>query len=46
MRKPKVAYMYFGWTEKCREEAQQQFKNGHFLDGEQADKEIKEWLGE
>ncbi len=28
------------------EEAQQQFKNGQFLNSEQADKEIKEWLGE
>jgi len=28
------------------EEAQQQFKNGQFLNSEQADQEIKEWLGE
>ncbi len=28
------------------EEAQQQFKNGQFLNSEQAEKEIKEWLGE
>ena len=28
------------------EEAQQQFKNGQFLNSEQADKEIEEWLGE
>lgn len=26
-------------------EAQVQFKNGQFLKGEQADKEIEEWLG-
>lgn len=26
------------------EEAQEQFKNGQFLKGEQADKEIDEWL--
>jgi len=28
------------------EEAQQQFKNGQFLNSELADKEIEEWLGE
>ena len=28
------------------EEAQQQFKNGQFLNREQADKEIKKWIGE
>jgi len=27
------------------EEGQQQFKNGQFLKGEQADNEIEEWLG-
>jgi len=27
------------------EEAHEQFKNGQFLKGEQADKEIDEWLG-
>jgi hypothetical protein len=30
---------------KAVEEAQQQFKNGQFLNSEQADKEIEEWLG-
>jgi len=27
------------------EEAQQQFKNGQFLNSEQADKDVEEWLG-
>ena len=30
---------------KAVEESQQQFKNGQFLNGEQADNEIEEWLG-
>ena len=30
---------------KAVDESQQQFKNGQFLKGEQADNEIEEWLG-
>lgn len=31
---------------KAVEEAERQYENGQFLTNEEADKEIKEWLGE
>jgi hypothetical protein len=31
---------------KAVEEAQEQYRRGEFISGEEADKEIREWLGE
>ena len=38
-------YVLSDEQKKAVEEGQQQFKNGQFLKGEQADNEIEEWLG-
>jgi len=38
-------YLLSDEQKKVVEDGQQQFKNGQFLKGEQADNEIEEWLG-